>query len=145
LVPFGELVSSDGKVLHSELHLSFSIAPVALGILGILIAAWLYSKENEKPASIQNSLGALFQAVYHKLYIDELYLFLTKSVVFALIAKPAAWIDQHIINAAVNGSAALMQKISTSIKTWQSGKVQDYGLYFLGGVIGLAVLVLYIW
>ncbi len=145
LVPFGELVSSDGKVLHSELHLSFSIAPVALGILGILIAAWLYSKENEKPASIQNSLGAFFQAVYHKLYIDELYLFLTKSVVFALIARPAAWIDQHIINAAVNGSAALMQKIATSIKTWQSGKVQDYGLYFLGGVIGLAVLVLYIW
>lgn len=144
-IPFGELVSSDGKALHSELHLSFSIAPVALGVLGILIAAWLYGKQNEKPASIQNSLGGLFQAVYHKLYIDELYLFLTKSVVFALIAKPAAWIDQHIINAAVNGSASITQKISSNIKTWQSGKVQDYGLYFLGGVIGLAVLVLYIW
>jgi NADH-quinone oxidoreductase subunit L len=145
LIPFGELVSSDGKALHSELHLSFSIAPVVLGVLGILMAAWLYGKENEKPASIQNSLGGLFQAVYHKLYIDELYLFLTKSVVFALIAKPAAWIDQHIINAAVNGSASITQKISSNIKTWQSGKVQDYGLYFLGGVIGLAVLVLYIW
>ncbi len=145
LIPFGELVSSDGKALHNELHLSFSIAPVALGVLGILMAAWLYGKENTKPASIQNSLGGLFQAVYHKLYIDELYLFLTKSVVFALIAKPAAWIDQHIINAAVNGSASITQKISSNIKTWQSGKVQDYGLYFLGGVVALAVLVLYIW
>ena len=32
LVPFGEFVSADGKALESHFHLSFSIAPVALGV-----------------------------------------------------------------------------------------------------------------
>jgi hypothetical protein len=35
-------------------------------------------------------------------------------------------------------------KISELLKGIQSGKVQNYALYFLGGIIGLAVLFIYL-
>jgi hypothetical protein len=37
-VPFGKFVTLSGKALPTELHLQFSIGPVAYGIAGILLA-----------------------------------------------------------------------------------------------------------
>jgi NADH-quinone oxidoreductase subunit L len=36
-------------------------------------------------------------------------------------------------------------KTSGAIKGFQSGKVQNYALYFFGGVIALSILFIYIW
>lgn len=70
-ISFGEFVSTDGKPLESHFHLQFSIAPVALGLAGILAAMWLYGKQNDKPAKIAASLGGIYKAAYHKFYIDD--------------------------------------------------------------------------
>ena len=78
-IPFGKFVSTDGHPLISEFHLQFSIAPVALGIIGILTALWLYRKPNNKPEAIAGSLGGIYKTVYNKFYVDELYLFITKN------------------------------------------------------------------
>ena len=42
------LLASDGTPLETHFDLQFSIAPVALGLTGILLAMWLYKKENDK-------------------------------------------------------------------------------------------------
>ena len=144
-IPFGHFVSSDGKQVSTELHLTFSIAPVALALAGIAIATYLFLYENNCPVKYSNKLGRIYKAAYHKFYIDELYLFITKKIIFNLIAKPAAWFDKNVVDGLVNitgnGTAALSEKI----KTFQSGKVQQYAIYFLAGVIGLAVLFIYLW
>jgi NADH-quinone oxidoreductase subunit L len=144
-IPFGHFISSDGKPLETPFHLQFSITPVAVGVAGILTAMWLYKKENTRSQAIARSLSGFYKAAYHKFYIDELYLFITQKIIFNLIAKPAAWFDKNIVNGLVNitGNATLM--ISEKIKGFQSGKVQQYAIYFLAGVVGLAVLFIYIW
>ena len=144
-IPFGHFVSSDGSSLESKFHLQFSIAPVALGLLGIFTAMWLYKKQNDKPERIAASLSGLYKAAYHKFYIDEVYTFITKKILFNLIGRPAAWFDKNVVDGLVNFTGNTTQVISDKIKGMQSGKVQAYAIYFLVGVIGLAVLFIYIW
>ena len=144
-IPFGHFVSSDGKALESVFHLQFSIAPVALGLIGIFTALWLYKKQNDKPDRIAASLNGFYKAAYHKFYIDELYLFITKKIIFNLVGRPAAWIDKNVVDGLVNATGNTTQAVSEKIKGFQSGKVQQYAIYFLIGVIGLAALFIYVW
>ena len=78
-------------------------------------------------------------------YIDEIYLFVTKKIIFNLIGRPAAWIDKNIVDGFMNLLATSTGKISELIKGFQSGKVQNYALYFFCGILGLAVLFIYLW
>lgn len=144
-IPFGHFVSTDGSALDSEFHLQFSIVPVALGLAGIFTAWWLYKKQNDRPDRIAASLGVLYKVSYRKLYIDEIYVFITKKILFNLIGRPAAWIDKNIVDGMVNGIGNSTQAVSESVKGFQSGKVQQYAIYFLAGAIALAVLFIYVW
>jgi NADH-quinone oxidoreductase subunit L len=144
-IPFGKFVSSDGTPLETKFHLLFSIAPVVLGLAGIFTALWLYKKQNAKPDKIAASLNGFYKAAYNKFYIDEVYLFITKKVLFNLVGKPAAWFDKNVVDGLVNFAGNTTQTISEKIKKVQSGKVQQYAIYFLAGVIGLALFFIYAW
>ncbi len=145
LIPFGEFVSSDGKALDSHFDPLFSIAPVLFGVVGILLAMWMYKKESNKPKQISNSLGGLYKVAYKKFYIDEIYVFITKKIIFNLIGRPAAWIDKNIVDGLMNGIANTTAAVSNWIKGVQSGKVQSYAIYFFGGIVALAIVFLYLW
>lgn len=142
-IPFGHFVSTDHKQLETPFHLSFSMAPVAVALAGILLAFWLYRKQNARPDSIAQSLKGLYEAAYQKFYIDEIYLFITKKLLFNLIGRPAAWFDKNIVDGLVNATGNTTQWVSAKIKGWQSGKVQEYAIYFLLGTIALLFLFLY--
>jgi len=145
-VPFSTLVTADGVVpLESHMDILFSIAPVTIALIGILVAGLLYKKENDRPGRIASSLGGLYRSAYRKFYIDEIWLFITKKIIFNLIGRPAAWIDQHIVDGFMNALASATAKISEAIKGFQSGKIQSYALWFFCGIAGLAVLFIYLW
>jgi len=141
-IPFGSFVSADGKAIELPFHLTFSIAPVVAGLLGILIAYTLYAKKNEMPDRISNTLGGLYNWAYHKFYIDEIYLFITKKVLFNLIGRPAAWFDRNVVDGLINGTATVSAVTSESIKDIQSGRLQSYTMYFLGGVLFIAAVLI---
>jgi NADH-quinone oxidoreductase subunit L len=143
-IPFGSFVSSDGVRLESHFHLQFSILPVAIGLAGIFTAMWLYRKQNNKPGKLAISLNGLYKSAYHKFYIDEIYLFITKKVLFNLVGRPAAWFDKNVVDGLVNLTGNTTQAISEKIKKVQSGKVQQYAIYFLVSGIALAVLFIYL-
>ena len=98
-----------------------------------------------KPEKLSQSLGGLYKAAYSKFYIDEIYLFITKKIIFNLIGRPAAWIDKNIVDGLMNGIANTTATVSGLIKGIQSGKVQSYAIYFFGGIVALAVVFLYLW
>ncbi len=144
-IPFGHFVSSDGSKLETEFHLQFSILPVALGLAGIFIAMWMYRTQNSKPDKVAASLNGLYKTAYHKFYIDEIYMFITQRIIFNLIGRPAAWFDRNVVDGLVNAAGNATQWISEKIKSLQSGKVQQYAIYFLVSVIGLTLLFIYVW
>ena len=144
-IPFGNFVSSDGATLESHLHLDLAIAPVAFGLIGIFSAMWLYKTQNDKPGRIAASIGGLYKVAYHKFYFDEIYIFITRRIIFNLVAKPAAWIDKNLVDGLMNATGNIMMFISKKIKGLQSGKVQQYAAYFLVAAIAMAVLFIYWW
>jgi NADH-quinone oxidoreductase subunit L len=144
-IPFGKLVTSDGRFLSTEFHPTFSIAPVLLASLGIFIAWSFYKKESAAPQKMADGMSGLYRGAYHKFYIDEVYLFITKKVIFNLVGRPAAWIDRNIVDGFVNLLATVTGKISWVIKGMQSGKTQNYAAYFFAGVIGFVVVFVYWW
>ena len=142
-IPFGHCVSSDGISLSMPFHLNFAIIPVILSLAGIFIAMNFYKKKNDRSDKLVSTIGGLYVFAYHQFYIDEIYLFITKRIIFNCIGRPAAWIDKHVVDGLVNASGNITQKISDKIKIVQSGKVQSYALYFLLGMLGLVLFFIY--
>jgi len=144
-IPFGKYVSSNGEPLASHFELSFSILPVSLGLAGIAIAWIMYRKQSGLPEKVSSGLGGLYKAAYHKFYIDEIYLFITKKVLFNLVGHPAAWFDRNVVDGIVNFTGNTTQFVSEKIKKLQSGKVQQYAMYFLLAAVIIAAVFIYAW
>ena len=144
-VPFSQLVTSDGKALETHIDIVFSIAPVALSVLAILLAASFYKNQNEKSDKIASAFGGFYTAAYKKFYVDEVYIFITKKIIFPFIGQPIAWADRNIVDGFMLLLAKATAKISELIKGLQSGKVQNYAMYFFGGILALSILFIYIW
>ena len=144
-MPFSRLVAYGGTPQETHGIGVFAIAPVLLALIGVFIAGYLYRKESNRPEKAAAVFGGLYKFVYHKFYIDEVYSFITKKIIFNLIGRPAAWIDRNIVDGMMNLLATVTARISMGIKGFQSGKVQDYALYFFAGIAGLTVLFIYIY
>ena len=144
-VPFSTFVTADGVALETHTNMLFSIAPVSLTLVAILLAANLYKTQNNKPERLSTAFGGFYKAASRKFYVDEFYLFITQKIIFPLIGQPIAWIDKNIVDGCINLLATITGKIAELIKGFQSGKVQSYALYFFGGIAALAVLFIYLW
>ncbi len=142
-IPLGDFVSYNGKPSPAEFHLSFSILPVAVALAGIFIALSFYKTKNGKADKLSNSINGFYTAAYRKFYVDEIYLFITSKVLFGIIGKGAAWFDKKVVDGLVNTTAEGTGVLSEKIKKLQSGKVQQYAIYFLVAVIGIAVWLIY--
>ena len=144
-IPFSRFVTFDGRPGEPFFLGLNVIPPVAIALLGIGMAAWLYYKENDRAQRAAGAFRGLYTFTRHKFYIDEVYLFITKKIIFNGIGRPAAWIDKHIVDGLMNGLATGTAAVSTKIKGLQSGKVQDYAWVFFIGIAGLTVLFIYIY
>ena len=142
-IPFGEYVSPDRLPHASHLDMSIAITATAVSVLGILTAMWLYRKPSGVPARISGGLGALYRAAYRKFYIDEIYMGVTKNILFKGISSPVAWFDRHVVDGAMNGIGWVTARVSKEIKGLQSGHVQQYALGFMLGVLALVFVFIY--
>ncbi len=142
-IPFHELVTSDLKPFETVTHWNLVIASVSIGVLGIGFAWFLFKKENSRPAAISRWFGVLYTMTYHKFYIDEIYLFVTKKILFNLVSKPIAWFDRHIIDGFMVGIGTVTVKLSEKIKGFQSGNLQQYAFTFVAGALILVLSLLY--
>ena len=144
-IPFGKLVSSDGMPYTS--HIDRSVAGVSLCVaaVAIALATWMYLRERQ---TVANALAARFRglhkAAYHRFYIDEVYQFVTHRVIFACISAPVAWFDRHVVDGLMNMLARATNGAAYVIRDMQSGSVQRYCIWFLGGALGLTIFLLLI-
>lgn len=144
-IPFGEFVSSDGTALHSEFHLTAALLPVGLALVAIAAATMMYGKENPVPQKIADTARGIYMGAYSKFYIDELYLFVTKKIIFGFFGTIAAWVDKNIVDGTINMFGMLSENISETLKLMQTGKVQTYAIYVFSGLLGFILLMVFIW
>lgn len=144
LIPFGKFVTSDNQPLGTHLNMTVAIISVVVAIIGISIAWAFYKKESTLPEKISRSLGMFYTATLKKFYIDEIYLFITKSIIFKLISQPIIWFDRNVIDAFMDFTATGTNWFSKQIRELQSGQLQHYAFIFLSGVILIVLTILYI-
>ena len=143
-LPFHNLVTSDGLGFESHIDYLIAIPSVLIGVIGIVIATVMYKNESSLPDKVAGSFKYLYRWSFRKFYIDEVYLFVTKKVIFNYISRPVAWFDRHIVDGTMNGIAGMIQFSSVSIKGLQTGRVQQYAFVFVGGVVALVVIFVYV-
>ncbi len=144
-IPFHSLVTSDGKAFEAHLNMMVAIPSVFIGLVGISVAWLMYRKESKIPDQLAHTFSNSYKWAYNKFYIDEVYLFVTKRIIFKYISEPIAWFDRHVVDATMNAIADVTQATSLRIKGFQSGQLQKYAFAFLSGVILLVVLLVYLW
>jgi len=64
-------------------------------------------------------------------YIDEVYLFFTKKVIFNFVSVPVAWFDRHVVDGTMNQLSNVTNIVSYRIRGMQSGQLQQYAFVFL--------------
>ena len=144
-IPFSKLVTSDGLPFETHTEWSIAIPSILIALVGIGIATMMYMKKSETSKKISGALGVFYTAAYNKFYIDEIYLFITKKILFNYVSRPVAWFDRHIVDGTMNQLAFVTNVVSDKIKGFQSGQLQQYALAFISGVIALALLFIYLW
>jgi NADH-quinone oxidoreductase subunit L len=144
-IPFDDLVTSDGKAFESHIELGIAIPSVLIGLAGIGLAMLMYKKESPLPEKFVSTFKYGYKWAYNKFYIDEVYLFVTKKIIFRYISAPIAWFDRHVIDATMNAIAEVTQIVSFRIREFQSGQLQKYGYVFISGAVMLAILFIYLW
>ena len=144
-IPFGEFVSSDGAPY--VIHIDRSVAAVSLCVAAaaIALATWMYARDRQPVADrLAATFSGLHRAAYRRFYIDEVYQFITHRVIFACISTPIAWFDRHVVDGFMNLLAWGANGAAWLIRDMQSGSVQRYCIWFLGGALGLTIFLLLI-
>ena len=142
LIPFSEFISSDNKPFEMHIDMVVASLSVVAAIVGIVVAYTTYFKDSNKPAAVAARLKGLYTASLNKFYLDEVWMFITKKVIFNCVSRPIAWFDRHVIDGTMDNIANVTQKASHRVRGLQSGQMQRYVAFLVAGTILIAILVL---
>jgi NADH-quinone oxidoreductase subunit L len=117
------------------LELGLMGASVAVALCGIGLAYYLYRVRTETPKRIAETVPGLYDVVYNKYYVDEIYdmLFVRR------IVDGSVWLwqafDAAFVDGIVNGIAAAVRGAGDRIRRLQTGMVGNYAFSLLVGAI----------
>src|SRR5574344_297712 len=142
-IPFGHLVSSNGEAYTIHLDTTVMITSLCVAITSILIATWMYAGDKQPVAAmLAKQFKGLHKAAYNRFYLDEIWIFITKKIIFRSISTPIAWFDRHVIDQFFNFTAWGTNAAGEEIRGMQSGNVQQYCMWFLAGSLILTLILI---
>jgi NADH-quinone oxidoreductase subunit L len=110
-------------------------AATGMGLLGLAAAYLLYGRGPAVLAGrLRGALGPVYTLVQRKFYIDELYLFITRRIIFAFVAEPARWFDRHVVDGTMNLVGFACRVGGSVVQIFQNGQVQFYLGVMLAGI-----------
>ena len=109
--------------------------------IGFALAYLLYARRPELAVAWRTRLGPIATLVERKYYIDELYDRVLVRPGYALGRFFSNVLEPRVIDGAVNGVADFFMLESREWRTIQTGRVRSYGLWTLGGAIGIVALI----
>jgi NADH-quinone oxidoreductase subunit L len=116
-------------------EITMMIFSMAVAASGIFLAYKFYIKKPELPQVVTEKIPVIYDLVYHKYYVDELY--------DATVVEPIKngsdflWhgVDETVIDGTVNGSATTVGWLSSHLRKLETGFVQSYALAILIGAV----------
>ena len=140
---FGSLISADGHDYRIHFDLSVASLSTVIAICSIALATYIFKGETQPVADrMYAAAPQLHRWAYKRFYMDEVYQFITHRIIFAYVSRPIAWFDRHVIDGFFNFLAWGTHSLSYNIRTLQSGRVQQYALVFLLGILILILMII---
>ncbi len=142
-IPFGELVTSNNAAYH--IHIDPTVATISLcvAIACIGLATWMFAREKQPVAdAFVKRFPGLQKAALNRFYIDNIWLFVTKKVIFNCISRPIAWFDRNVIDGFFNLCGRVTAYAAGKIKVIQNSNIQQYCIWFLAGTVILTLILL---
>lgn len=142
-IPFANVISSDNKGFESHIDPIVAIASVSVAIIGIAVAYVMYFKKTTIADAFVSKVPKLYNGAQHRFYFDEMWLFVTRKIIFNCISKPIAWFDHNYVDGFMNALSSVTNAVSDKIKGFQSGRIQQYALsYLIGALVFVAIFAL---
>ncbi len=157
-------------VFFEEVHEAIFVSWIAVlstvgAVLGLLAGFALYRDRKERDP-LQSPMGPMWNVLQNRYYIDAFYM---RAIVYPIrdsVSGGVNWFNQHVIDGAVNGAAALARGLGAVVawfdrtvidgavngagetagrtgnvlKHLQTGNVQWYAVGLFVGVIAMAVV-----
>ena len=142
-LPFGHFVSADGQAYDIHLDTQIAITSVVIAVCSILLATYIYKGEKQPVADkLFKTFPRLHRAAYKRFYQDEIWQYVTHRIIFRCVSTPIAWFDRHIVDGTFNFLAWSANESGESIRSWQSGDVRRYAIWFICGTVALTLVLL---
>ena len=140
----GFLAPVFGREAH-HFHDGFleTIALIA-GIGGIATAALVYQVSKDRIELIKEALAPLYDLVFHKYYIDEIYDLLIVKPTKAIGAFMEEKAEKQGIDFAVDEVGFQVKEVSRRISFWQSGRIRSYALNMVAGMVIILLFVVFL-
>jgi len=121
-----------------SLDFTLSFVAVAVALLGLLIAHFLYFRKNDRAAKLAAAISGPYSLLVHKYWIDELY----QNVIVTPLTLGSryilGWLGEGVI---IRGSTWLLGGIATLLgellRRWQSGNLRSYSAWLAAGAAAL--------
>ena len=140
----GFLAPVFGREAH-HFHDGFleTIALIA-GIGGIATAALVYQVSKDRIELIKEAFAPLYDLVFHKYYIDEIYDLLIVKPTKAIGAFMEEKAEKQGIDFAVDEVGFQVKEVSRRISFWQSGRIRSYALNMVAGMVIILLFVVFL-
>ncbi len=158
--------------IHHKAHTIAMICSIIVAGLGILISWLIYGRQSIDKDPVEKALGPFHTVLWNKYYVDELYNGIVVKRITLGLANAFGWIDMKVVDGIVNGVAWItrtlvagfaglfdmividgivvtvvgkgIRAIGDRVRRIQTGTVQNYLAFVLGGVVILVLLFLYL-
>ncbi|MBI5694870.1 MAG: NADH-quinone oxidoreductase subunit L [Nitrospirae bacterium] len=129
----------EGMVEGGASEFTMMLVSILIGVSGIGLAWFMYIVKPDLPGKVAGASTAVYNLLYNKYYIDEIYDF--------VLVNPVKWASTHffwkvvdvsIIDAFVNAVASLVDAMSRVLRRLQSGYFHHYAM---GMALGVFVIV----
>ena len=140
----GFLAPVFGREVH-HFHDGFleTIALIA-GIGGIATAVLVYQVSKDRIELMKEALAPLYDLVFNKYYIDEIYDLLIVNPTKAIGAFMEEKAEKQGIDFAVDEVGFQVKEVSRRISFWQSGRIRSYALNMVAGMVIILLFVVFL-
>ena len=140
---FGNLVTPDTTAYTVHFDTTTAIISTVVACCSIALATYIYKGESQPVADrLYATFPNLHKWAKNRFYMDNVYQYVTHKILFRFVSKPVAWIDETIINGLIDFSAWGANEGGESIRSWQSGDVRHYAVWFISGAVALTLILL---
>ena len=156
-----EVIAAVPEAAQHATEYELMVVSVAVALVGILLAWFFYLRRPTVPGRVAEKSGGLYRLLYNKYYVDQIYdaMFVNRAkdlgttlgafdlgVIDGLGVNGAGWVaragsslsmvwDKWIIDGLVNLAARIVWIFSYPVRMIQSGRVSNYALLIVLGVL----------